>query len=690
MTLATHPRFAGYLPPVAASLTQPRLVSVKVEPAPAPMPAATLLDVLIADGERLHALPFIERRDGRTIVPQAYAPIEAVIAAIEPQLRTLDERFNVSREASLDLFSTDPDIVSWAPLQSPEALLVPGLAAYGLLFDLIDRYRFASIFCSGRHVVDLRPGCGFGGIVLGSRPASYAAVSTSEADARALARFCFASQEPAHAAEVVLAFATEPANLESTIARARERVKRDGRIVVSALGEPGREAFRALGLEPRPLTRPGLDPVPHPDFVAVLEPERVFSGAHVPSPASRVEVAARPLSVLFVLRPSAAVAFGGDVVQVRETANALRERGHRVEMTLDQVPQIPEGIDVVHLTNLTCPDETLPQAQAVASFEGPVVMMPIFIDHADEAIWGMQAAFDAVRYAATTEDLETHQRAVAERRMTIRRHDGAELLPPPARTDLGFNYTLNQMRILENVDFLIGNAYSEVYAIHRHLTTQIPFAIAPSCCNPSIYAPERASEFMERYNLRDFILSTGRIEARKQQLTLMQIARRWPERRLVLIGKNADVGFGAMLRICWSENVTLIPHMSEEELAGAYAAARVVAMPSWDEVVSLTSLNAAASGAALVLTRNGFEHEYMRDDAIYCDPGDIENIAAAIDRAWNLHEARSERRSALSERVRREYTWAQSAKATEEAYYRVLSDNPRGRTRASRQVAQTL
>lgn len=680
MNLATHFRFSGYVPRLPERFDEPRLLSIKIEPAPAPIPPSTLYDVLLEDRGTLYVLPFIERRNGRVLIPSAEPAFANTVAAVEPQLLAMEQAFLETHQASLELFSSNAEIVHLATAQNA-GLVIPGLSAYGPLFDFIDRYRYATQFTYGRAILDIHPGCGYGAVVLGKRIARYAALTEDEESARVLARFDFATAEPMEAAQAVVALGVPPADVAATLARARQTGA--ARIMISSPGEAGEAALRAAGLDPTPLLRPGLDALPHPDFVARTEPPRVFTSVATQTGANE-ERAARPLSILFVLRPSAPTKPGGDVVQVRETADALRARGHRVEISADEEPSVPDGIDIVHLSNLTCPDETLRQARAVGSFRGPIVMMPIFIDHADEATWGMQASFEAIRQAATGDELRVAQRGVAERTAVITRPDGLRLLPPPLRADLGPNYTQKQREILQFVDVLIGNAYSEIYCIHRHLSPRIPFAIAPSCCNPAVYHPDRAREFEEKYNLRDFILSTGRVEARKQQLTLMQVARRWPDRPLVLIGRNEDIGYGALMRICWAENVTLIGHMSENELAGAYAAARVVAMPSWDEVVSLTSVNAAACGASLVLTRNGFEHEYMRDDAFYCDPGDTESIASAIDDAWNSHEERRERRTALSERVRREYTWARSAEATENAYYRVLASNPRGRRRLER------
>jgi len=162
---------------------------------------------------------------------------------------------------------------------------------------------------------------------------------------------------------------------------------------------------------------------------------------------------------------------------------------------------------------------------------------------------------------------------------------------------------------------------------------------------------------------------------------LMEAMRRTPQRTLVIIGRNHEPLYGAIFQMCRTANTIVLPPLPEEELAGAYAAARVVAQPSWDEVVSLSTLNAAACEAALALTRNSYEHEYIRDDAFYCDPGSVESIARAIDLAWNTYESRAERRAQLAARVRRDYTWDEAAKAVERAVRRAMEYNPRGAVR---------
>ncbi len=160
-----------------------------------------------------------------------------------------------------------------------------------------------------------------------------------------------------------------------------------------------------------------------------------------------------------------------------------------------------------------------------------------------------------------------------------------------------------------------------------------------------------------------------------------------PDRKLVFIGATDFDNFAETLRQHWPENLTVFPFMNEQDLAGAFAAARVGVCPSWVESGSLVTLQAAACGASTVVTRNTSVHEYLEADSEYCDPGDYHSIADAIERAWTAHDERAARREKLIARMRTEYTWDRSAEALEQVYYGLLENNPRGRRRLAARPA---
>ena len=69
-------------------------------------------------------------------------------------------------------------------------------------------------------------------------------------------------------------------------------------------------------------------------------------------------------------------------------------------------------------------------------------------------------------------------------------------------------------------------------------------------------------------------------------------------------------------------------------LASAYAAARVLALPSWFETPGLAALEAALAGCAVVVTPFGCTREYFGDRVEYARPDRPAEIGRAILRAW--------------------------------------------------------
>jgi glycosyltransferase involved in cell wall biosynthesis len=142
---------------------------------------------------------------------------------------------------------------------------------------------------------------------------------------------------------------------------------------------------------------------------------------------------------------------------------------------------------------------------------------------------------------------------------------------------------------------------------------------------------------------------------------------------LVLIGNTQQPQYLDWVRKYGPEDLLVIPHLPQAELASAYAAARVHALPSWAETCGLVNLEAGASGAAVVAGILGYEIEYLADGAYYCDPASVESIREAVVRARNEHPTKAEARAKLRRRIENEFTWDRAAATTHEAYCRVLS-----------------
>jgi glycosyltransferase involved in cell wall biosynthesis len=82
-----------------------------------------------------------------------------------------------------------------------------------------------------------------------------------------------------------------------------------------------------------------------------------------------------------------------------------------------------------------------------------------------------------------------------------------------------------------------------------------------------------------------------------------------------------------------ADNIQFIPHLSQKDLLKYYASAQVHILPSWFEVCGLSSLEAAAMGCRIVITKKGYAADYFKENAIYCEPESPLSILESIEQA---------------------------------------------------------
>jgi len=243
-------------------------------------------------------------------------------------------------------------------------------------------------------------------------------------------------------------------------------------------------------------------------------------------------------------------------------------------------------------------------------------------------------------------------------------------------------YETYQRQIVELVDGLLPQSYAEIRNLRETLGVIRPFAVVRNSAEPRVFETATKDWFIEKYGVKDFVLSVGLVEARKNQLMLLHALRN-TKLPVVVVGRNYDRNYMRLCRKFAPPNTVFIDHMPHELLASAYKAARVHALPSWMECCAFVNVEAALSGCALAVSNKTSEPEYFGNDAYSCDPGDVKSIRDAVLQACDNHRRDEPKRARLRDKFLHEYTWERGAEQTLRTYQWALEKKPLAAPRAT-------
>lgn len=333
------------------------------------------------------------------------------------------------------------------------------------------------------------------------------------------------------------------------------------------------------------------------------------------------------MKVLLQNRSNFLKSVAGDSIQLTKTKEHLGKLGVQIRISSETELDL-QWYDLAHLFNIMPVEETYRQYQNVRHNNKKFVLSTIYWDPTEFlTVSGQNKTFGEWW----------------ERTMPLRRE------------------------VLQEAALILPNSTMEYEILKKNFGELPPASIIPNAADV-IFAAAKPDRFFQKYRIKNFLLSVGRICQRKNQLMLIRAAREL-KLPLVLIGPIND---GLYYRDCRRESaghkVTFIDSLTPVELASAYAAAKVHALVSWYDTPGLASLEAALAGCRIVSTDRGSAREYFGDLAYYCDPGNKESICKAIRNAWN-----STNDNQLKEIILRNYTWEKAAFKTFQAYQAVLN-----------------
>jgi glycosyltransferase involved in cell wall biosynthesis len=352
---------------------------------------------------------------------------------------------------------------------------------------------------------------------------------------------------------------------------------------------------------------------------------------------------------------------GGDFVHAIKTMEYLRRLGVEADISEELRPDL-RGYDVVHLFVLDFYFyENYVRLKNAKKNGKCVVLSPIY--------WNMHD-FHALLSKGSLKN-----RAYYSLPDGIMREMVSNVLNRTLTRELFRTYVKNvthvmskkhqQVELLKSCDMIVPNSVTEKELMMRDfgIRDSGQFLVVPNAADKSFqYANGRS--FESRYGIRDFVMCAGRIAPEKNQLSLIR-AVKGTGMKLVLVGFAKET-FKDYYGRCKQEadgDVLFLPWLPHHELASAYGAAKVHALPSWRETPGLSSLEAGLAGCNIVTTSIGSTEEYFGKYAWYCEPDSIESIRKAVEEAFV-----APRSSALRERILDNFTWEKAAERTLHAY----------------------
>jgi glycosyltransferase involved in cell wall biosynthesis len=386
------------------------------------------------------------------------------------------------------------------------------------------------------------------------------------------------------------------------------------------------------------------------------------------------------MRILFIPRDDADRVFGGDVVQMRKTAEALRDLGAVVDLgTVEHASGT--RYDVVHLwTSLHFPTQLLEQLEQLAGVRDHTCLALSTIWAPHHLVRWMDAArrwlFTRHQDGAKTnlQSAENDLRAIASRQLDFTLDDGKPLTAFAPHPGVQFC-----REVLRQVDVILPNSWMELAAIFTYLGDLTAHAVVPNAVDAHEFEAADPSDLPQELRPGHYAMMSARFDTRKQQDFAM-LAIKDLDIPMVFVGDPTDQEIFARMKALASNRAAPVfyyPFLPHSRLRHLYAGARVHLLPSIFESPGLSSMEAALLDCSIVTGNLAFESEYFQDGAYYCDPCDAFSIERAVRDAWESYDDEAHRRQTLAQRIRSAYTWHHAAEATLRAYrHRAIKTTP--------------
>lgn len=359
------------------------------------------------------------------------------------------------------------------------------------------------------------------------------------------------------------------------------------------------------------------------------------------------------MRILMQNRSNALTHRGGDTVVMERVAEGLRAMNVHVDYDLDGTADV-RAYDIVHIHNFATPQITEAFARRAHEAGVPYVVttmyedLPLFYNQMFAQFEVLQAYVNAGQPKNKWPELS----AMAKNAHASERWENTWTADHAAS--------------------LIATGERERQSLLRDYPNTRRVDIYSCGCN--LENIETSGElFTKETGLKDFVFCVGRLETRKNQLSLLKALE---DSELTVVfatgGFTYQPDYEEQCRKFKRRGETIfLDRLDAGMLSSAFGAARVHALPSWYELPGIVSMEAARHNTNIVVTDYGTPKDYFGNSAFYCLPGDTESIYNAVMAAYYTPP-----KAGLVESVEHR-TWEHAAKQVLGVYKAVLAASPK-------------
>ena len=365
------------------------------------------------------------------------------------------------------------------------------------------------------------------------------------------------------------------------------------------------------------------------------------------------------MNILFCVRHNFHDAPGGAQIQILKTIEYLKKLGVNCDITTSPYNINYNKYDILHLTDLTWVYDNIVYFNEIKkqNFKGKKVLSTIywpFDDYANNGAPLLQKMIFKILGINGFEFFKALAKFILKRNSLY-------------IYGLKNTYISNQIKILNNVDWLLPNAESEMKVLNKRLNLNYKnYSVANNAIDTNII-DNIEKNIKKDPNLITFV---ARIDPRKNQMNFLKAIYNtsYKIRFIGNPGPNSNKYYNELVKLAKNRgNVEFISHISQEEVFKHMLESKVNVLTSWIETPGLVSIEALYCGCNIVISNKGSVKDYFQDFAYYCEPDNINDIKNKVNKAMS-----STFNEDVLKLIKDNYSWEKTAEQTYQVYKKLL------------------